>query len=127
MSGSSHVTLALLEQIIAAFNAKDLDAIAGFFAEDGEMLLAAGSEPCGTRLQGREAIRAGLAQRFAAVPDIRWVDGRNWVFGDRALSEWRVKGTLASGDRLDCLGCDLWRFRDGKILSKDTYYKQVKT
>jgi len=26
---------------------------------------------------------------------------------------------------LDCRGCDLWRFRDGKVVRKDTFYKQT--
>lgn len=34
-------------------------------------------------------------------------------------------GLRADGRRLDSLGCDLWEFRDGKVLKKDTYYKQV--
>lgn len=126
MSDATPVTLALLEELVAAFNAKDLDAIVGHFAEDGEFLLAAGPAPHGVRFTGRAAIRAALAERFAAVPDIRWSDGRHWIFGTKALSEWRVRGTLPDGRRLDCLGCDLWEFRpDGKVAKKDTYYKQV--
>ena len=46
--------------------------------------------------------------------------------GDKALSEWRVTGTAPTG-KIDCLGCDLWEFRQGKIVKKDTYYKQVVT
>ncbi len=37
----------------------------------------------------------------------------------------RVQGTPPDGGRLDCLGCDLWEFRGGKVLKKDTYYKQA--
>ncbi len=37
----------------------------------------------------------------------------------------RVQGTLPDGGRLDCLGCDLWEFRGGKVLQKDTYYTQL--
>ena len=77
------------------------------------------------KITGRQAIRDALGQRFAAVPDITWSEGRHWIFGDKALSEWRVRGTLPDGARLDCRGCDLWEFRGGKVLKKDTYYKQV--
>jgi ketosteroid isomerase-like protein len=126
MSDGGSVTIEVLEALVEAFNAKDLDRIVAAFAEDGEFLLAAGSEPWGACFKGREAIREGLAARFAAVPDIRWTDGRHWIMGDKALSEWRVQGTLSDGGRIDCLGCDLWEFRDGKVTKKDTYYKQVK-
>ena len=122
---SEGVTLERLEEIVAAFNNKDLDGIVEAFAEDGEFLLAAGPDPWGSRFVGHAAIREALAQRFAAVPDIQWTDGRHWIFGDKALSEWRVQGTLPDGGRHDCLGCDLWEFRDGKVTKKDTYYKQV--
>jgi len=114
-----------LNELVDAFNRKDLDAIVDAFAEDGEFLLAAGPDAWGARFTGRAAIREALAQRFAAVPDIRCSDGRHWIFGDKALSEWRVQGTLPDGGRLDCLGCDLWEFRGGKVLKKATYYKQV--
>ncbi|MCP4327591.1 MAG: nuclear transport factor 2 family protein [Alphaproteobacteria bacterium] len=125
MVESSGVTLALVEEIVAAFNRKDVDAILAYFADDGEFYLAAGPEPWGQVFKGREAIGAALRDRFAAIPDLQWVDGRNWIMGDKALSEWRVQGTLENGERIDCLGCDLWEFRDGKVLKKDTYYKRV--
>ena len=124
MTQPKQPTLALLDDIVDAFNAHDVARVVSFFADDGEMLLAAGPDAWGTRLAGREAIAEGLAARFAAVPDIRWSDGRNWVFGDKALSEWRVTGTPVAGGRVDCMGCDLWEFRDGLVRCKDTYYKQ---
>ncbi len=82
-------------------------------------------ELLGQRFTGREEIRDALDERFALVPDIQWVDGVNWIAGYRAPSEWRVRGTASSGARVDCLGCGVWTFRDGKIVKKDTYYKNV--
>ena len=67
----------------------------------------------------------GKAYAIPICADIRWVDGKHWIMGDKALSEWRVQGTLPDGGKLDCLGCDLWAFRDGQVIKKDTYYKQV--
>ena len=122
---SEDFTLERLEVLVDAFNAKDLDTIVDAFAEDGEFLLAAGPDRWGAVFKGRAAIREGLAQRFAVVPDIRWSEGKHWILGDKGLSEWRVQGTLPDGRKLDCLGCDLWEFRDGQVTKKDTYYKQV--
>ena len=125
MTENPDVTVERLDELVDAFNRKDLDKIVEAFTEDGEFLLAAGPDPWGCRFTGRAAIREALAQRFAAVPDIRWSDGRHWISGNKALSEWRVQGTLPDGGRLDCLGCDLWEFRDGMVAKKDTYCKQV--
>lgn len=125
MAREAEVTIELLEELVDAFNRHDLDRIVGPFAADGEFLLAAGPETWGATFQGRAAIRQALSQRFAAVPDIRWQDGSHWIMGNKALSEWRVEGTLPSGERLDCPGCDLWEFADGKVTKKDGYDKQV--
>ena len=68
-----------------------------------------------------------LSARYAVIPDMRWVDMQHFIDADgkRACSEWTVKGTPKEGAPLDCLGCDLWTFRDGRITKKDTYWKFV--
>ena len=124
MSNGS-VTMDLLNKIIDAFNAHDVDTLVEPFAEDGEFLLAAGPEIYGTRIKGKEAIRAALIKRFETTPDVQWTEGKSWIVGDKAFSEWRVTATQPNGEKLDVLGCDLWEFRDGKITKKDTYYKQI--
>lgn len=121
---STELTMRLLNEVIAAFNNHDADAVAGFFAPDGIMLGPAGKEPVGTTLRGPGAIRAALLKRFADSPDIQWTEGKSWIFENKALSEWRVRGTAPDGSIIDTLGCDLWEFEDGKIIKKDTYYKQ---
>ena len=118
------ITMARMEEILESFNAHGVDRIVGNFGENGEFLMVAGPELYGERFVGREAISEVLRQRFLEVPDIRWVDAKTWISDDRAVTEWRVQGTIANGC-LDRLGCDLWEFRNGKVLKKDTYYKQV--
>ena len=121
---SQQLTIAFLESIVAAFNNHDAEAVAGFFAEDGVMLGPAGKEPVGTTLKGSAEIRRALQKRFSDSPDIQWTEGKNWIFGNKALSEWRVRGTAPDGAVIDTIGCDLWEFENGKIKKKDTYYKQ---
>ena len=104
MNDTQDVTNELLEELTEAFNKKDLDKIIDSFAEYGEFFLAAGPDPCGRRFQGKEEIRQALSERFAAVSDIRWVDGQHWISGNKAVSERRVQGTLPSGDRMDYPG-----------------------
>ena len=118
------VTLKRMGEILSAFNNKDLEAIVEGFDEDGEFLLAAGAHPYGECFKGHKAIRTILAGRFAVVPDIQWVDAHTWISGERAVTEWRVTGTGPNGP-INQLGCDLWTFREDKVLKKDTYYKQV--
>jgi ketosteroid isomerase-like protein len=118
------VTLKRMGEILPVFNNKDLETIFDSFDEDGEFLLAAGAHPYGERFKGRKAIRTVLAERFAAVPDIQWVDARSWISGERAVTEWRLTGT-GPNDPINQLGCDLWTLGEGKALKKDTYYKQV--
>jgi ketosteroid isomerase-like protein len=36
-----------------------------------------------------------------------------------------LTGTTADGEHLEVRGCDLWTFRDGKIVVKDSYWKRV--
>ena len=126
MSDAQAVTVELLEEICQAFNRHDVEAIVDYFAEDGEWLMARGPEhPHGRRCVGRREIGEVLAARFRVIPDMRWEDTRHWVVGNKAFSEWIVRGTTTEGERLDYLGCDLWEFARGKLVKKDTYWKLV--
>ena len=93
--------------------------------EDVVWAMARGPHPWGRKYEGAEAVREALAARFRSIPDARWEDGGNWVAGDVGVSEWTLRGTTAKGEKLELLGCDLWRFRDGKVVRKDTYWKQI--
>ena len=121
------VTVELLDAIQGAFNARDVDAILSYFADDVEWLMARGPEPKdGRRLKGKKAIGDVLRARFEVIPDMRWEEMQHFIAGDRACSEWVVRGTnRQTGEKLELLGCDLWTFRDGKVTKKDTYWKYV--
>jgi ketosteroid isomerase-like protein len=119
------VTIETLERVLEAFNAHDLDAIMAFFADDCVLEMPRGPEACGRRLEGRERVREGLAGRFAGIPDVHYGDDRHWVAGDRGCSEWLLTGTSVQGERIEVRGCDLWEFKDGKIVRKDSYWKIV--
>ncbi|HVQ77689.1 MAG TPA: nuclear transport factor 2 family protein [Candidatus Binatia bacterium] len=118
-------TIALMLEINAAFNARDPDRIASFFADDATFFMARGPEPCGRRVHGKEAIRKVLADRFTVISDMRWDHIDHFVAGQRAVSVWIVTGTGADGEVLKYQGCDIYEFRGDKILNKDTYWKLV--
>ena len=113
----------VIEAIAAAFDRHDLDSIMAHFADDAIFESPRGPEPWGERFIGRDAVREAFAGRFAGIPDIRYRDDRHFVDGDRGASEWTLSGTTVAGDRIEVRGCDLWTFRDGKVVVKDSYWK----
>lgn len=125
MASGNEVTVETLERVLEAFNRHDLDAIMAFFAEDAVFESPRGAEPFGTRYTGKAAVREGLAGRFSGIPDVRYSEDRHWVSGDRGCSEWLLTGTSTTGEWIAVRGCDLWEFRDGLIVRKDSYWKIV--
>ena len=113
----------MLEEIAGAFDTHDLDGIMARFADDAVFDGPRGSEKWGTRFSGREAIRQAFAARFAGIPDVRYRDDSHFVDGDRGASEWTLSGTTSDGERIEVRGCDLWTFRDGAVVKKDSFWK----
>ncbi|MFC7624890.1 nuclear transport factor 2 family protein [Microlunatus sp. GCM10028923] len=122
---SASTRIAVLEQVMAAFTAHDLDAIMEHFVDDCSFDAPRGPEPWGRRVTGRAAVREAFAARFAGLPDVRYEDGRHWVSGDLGVSEWTITGTAADGTTIRARGCDHWEFRGDKISRKDSYWKIV--
>ncbi len=115
----------LMREISAAFNSRDVERILSFFTDDATFWLARGPEPVGRTLQGKEAIRKALTDRFKVIPDMRWDHKQYILAGDHAISVWMVRGRGADGEALNYQGCDIYQFRDRRIWKKDTYWKMV--
>jgi steroid delta-isomerase-like uncharacterized protein len=124
---SERVSEETLQAVLDAFNRHDLDAIMSHFSDDAVFDSPRGPEPIGTRYVGAAAVRAGLAKRFAGIPDVHYGDDVHFVSEDgrRGVSEWTLSGTTTDGDRLEVRGCDLWTFEDGRIVRKDSFWKRV--
>jgi len=119
---------ASLAQLIAigeAFNAHDVDAIMSHFAEDGVFDNARGPDIHGKRYVGKKVLDGFFRALMAAHPDIQWLTIDNRVSGDKGYAEWRRQCTLPSGEKQDWLGLDIFTFRAGKVVKKDTYFKIV--
>ncbi len=116
-----------LRDVLDGFNRHDLDGISAFFADDAVFESPRGPHPWGTRFEGMEAVREGLAARFEGIPDVHYGEDRHFACGDRGASEWTLTGTTTDGVRLEVRGCDLWEFRDGLIIRKDSYWKLVES
>lgn len=116
----------VLTRLLAAFNTHDLDQIMGFFSDDCVLETPRGEHPWGTRFEGPEAVREGLAQRFRGLPDVRYADDEHWVFDGHGVSRWLLTGTTTDGEQVRVRGCDLLDLdEDGLIRRKDSYWKIV--
>lgn len=115
--------LSTLRDIAAGFDTHDLDRIMRHFAPDAVFDGPRGPERWGTRIEGDAAVAAAFEARFQGIPDVRYRDDEHFVSGDRGTSEWTLTGTALDGTRHDIRGCDLWTFRDGLIVKKDSFWK----
>ena len=115
----------VLQAFLDAFNAHDADAIMSFFTEDCVLDLPRGPGPGGRHLEGKEQVREGIQSRLDGIPDVHYGDDRHWVCGDRAVSEWTLRGTRHTGEHIEVRGCDLFELADGKIRRKDSFWKIV--
>ena len=113
----------MLRSICAAFDRHDLDGIMAHFADDAVFESPRGSERWGTRVEGKDDVRAAFAQRFSGIPDVRYQEDEHFVDGDRGASEWTLSGTTTDGQVIEVRGCDLWTIRDGEVVKKDSYWK----
>lgn len=118
------ITTATLEAFSDAWNRHDVEALMSFMTDDCVFQTAAGPDACGTRHEGREAVSKAFAAAWASVPDAQWRNGRHVVHGDFGVSEWLFTGTAADGSRIETDGVDLFRFREGKIQTKNAFRKQ---
>lgn len=119
------ISIETMREVLDAFNRHDLDAIMEYFAEDAVFESPRGAEPWGTRFVGKAAVRDGLSRRFKGIPDVHYGDDRHFISGDRGVSEWLLTGTTTDGERIEVRGCDLWEFRGGLVVRKDSYWKIV--
>ncbi len=115
--------LEVLREIAAGFDTHDLDRILRHFADDAVFESPRGPDPWGQRFEGIEAIRDAFRARFTGIPDVRYLDDDHFVAGDRGASEWTLRGTTVEGQRIEVRGCDLWTFRGGKVVLKDSFWK----
>ena len=124
MNDSERRNLAVITEVCDAYNRHDVEGIVQHFAEDSSWLLSRGVPPEGGRARGIDEIRAMAHKRFRTIPDMYWHIRSHWVGGNRGCSEWTVTGTESNGNKINWLGCDIWELNDdGKVVTKDTYWK----
>lgn len=122
---TGNVSRETLKNFLEAFNRHDLDAIMDYFADDCVFYMPRGAAPRGEKYVGKDQVRAGLATRFAGIPDVHYGDDRHWACDDFGVSEWTLTGTLTTGKPIEVRGVDLLEFSNGKITRKDSFWKII--
>jgi ketosteroid isomerase-like protein len=110
----------LTRRFVDAFNRNDLDAVIGFFAEDGLY-----DEFNGRRNVGKDAIRSAFTPQFTGTfGTMRFLDQDLFVDPDcgKVMVSWRCKLSF-KGQPTSWHGLDLLHFVNGKLVAKLTYAK----
>jgi limonene-1,2-epoxide hydrolase len=97
---------------VEAFNRRDVDALAGFYAENAINHQVAEPAP----LEGRAAIRAMFAAAFAEFEMVCIVE-HIFEDGEWAILEWR--------DPLGLRGCGFFQVRNGQIVFQRGYWDKL--
>ncbi len=122
----------VLDQMTAAFEAKDIDMLARLYAPD-----AVAVTPDAGEVKGRDEIAEWARQFFVAFPDVTWEMLAEHEDGDAAIDEGYVVGThtgpmampggdvAPTGKRIHLRECDVAVVRDGLIREHRFYYDQA--
>ena len=112
----------VLERLVAAVNAHDLDALVSCFADD-----YVNETPAHPRrgFRGNEQVRRNWSQLFAGVADIRARLLRTAVDGDTLWTEWELSGTRIDGVAFLLRGVVIFAVGGAEITSARFYLEPV--
>ena len=114
----------LLDRLLGATNAHDLDALVACFAEDYANETPAHPE---RGFVGREQVRRNWEQIFAGVPDVAATVLRRSTEGDTVWSEWEMSGTRRDGAAHLMRGVILFGVSNGQASWARFYLEPVQT
>lgn len=123
MARNSEVTIEFLQAFADSWNRHDVDSLMEFMTEDCVFEASGGPDVCGARYEGQRAVREAFAAVWRSFPDAQWRGARHFIARHRGVSEWMFTGIDKEGHKLEVNGCDVFTFRDGKILVKNSYRK----
>jgi ketosteroid isomerase-like protein len=122
---SDETKVAVLQQLVDAFNRRDVEAAVALFSNEAVFDSSRGPDPWGRRFRGKVEIREGIRGRFEALPQGRYHDDSHFVCGDRGFSEYMLDATTAAGVEVRVHGCDIWTFEGDRIVRKNSFWKIV--
>ena len=112
----------VVDRLLAAINAHDLEAMVSCFAEDYTNETPV-HPPRGFR--GREQVRTNWSQIFASVPNIRARVVRRTVDADMVWTEWDIDGDRADGEPFLMRGVVIFGVGGDTIASARFYLEPV--
>ena len=110
-------TVERLKQVAAAWGRADIDTLMSFVAPDCVYSASVGPEP-GETFVGKEAVREGFLKLLAHDRGSVSEPGEMRAVGDWVVFKWGFRSSAGL-----VRGCDLFEFRDGLIVRKDSYRK----
>lgn len=111
---------ALMRRFEAGYETMSAEAIVACFAPDVVWIL-----PDSRVLKGREACLAFLKERFASPTGPKFSDSHMHVLGQTVVQNYKVSVPLPGGQTGTYDGTDVYQIRNGLIVRKDAYWKQV--
>lgn len=112
----------VVERLLAAINAHDLEAMVACFADDYVNEWPAHPQ---RSFQGRAQVRQNWSQIFAGVPDLRARLPRMAVDGDTVWTEWDMAGTRSDGAAFLMRGVSIFGVADGRLAWVRFYLEPV--
>ena len=114
----------IIDRLLAAINAHDLEAAAGLFHESYHS-----EQPAhpGRAFVGRDQMYANWAAIFAGVPDFHAELPRSAQHGDTVWSEWSWSGTRTDGLPFEMRGVTLFQVDAEFIVAGRLYMQDVET
>jgi ketosteroid isomerase-like protein len=113
---------AMVDRLLAATNAHDLDTLVDCFAAD--YVNETPVHPS-RGFEGREQVRRNWTQIFAGVGDLRAEVVRRAVDGDLAWVEWHMHGTRRDGSPHEMRGVTMFRVLAGRAAWARFYLEPV--
>jgi ketosteroid isomerase-like protein len=125
---SSTDVAAALARYQQAWADGDVDAIVAMTPPDGVYEASFGPHPWGERYVGPDEIRAALVRMGVGESGrARHVYEDTHVIGDAAFAHWKNVEDRPEGPVVTLHGADFYRLRDGMVVAKIAYRKNVST
>jgi ketosteroid isomerase-like protein len=120
---------ALFKRYLHAWSTSNVDDIAAMTHPEGVYEASYGPHPYGNRFVGPAELKAGLEAMHAASTNRSSTHDyhHTYLYGDRAYARWTSAYVDKDGNEGSVEGADFFEFKDGLVLAKLAYRKNVTT
>jgi len=122
MDGAGQGPAAVVERLVEAINAHDLEAMVACFADDYVNEWPAHPQ---RGFRGNQQVRRNWGQIFDGVPDLRARLPRMVVDGDTVWTEWDISGTRRDGAAFLMRGVSIFGVTEGRLAWVRFYLEPV--